>query len=599
MNVLKGTKCNNIFILEDRNWWEDNKNTFNKASDIILTYDFGLFLELKKIKGRVFYIDSLVKKSEMQKNNFLFYDFFKRWHYDSEQKDIFSFKGIQFGLALRLEIWNDLTFYVRNRTCLEEIRNVDYRNIYLGSEIIILSEILDELNIKYQKLKKSSSKMPSYFFPIHKWIDEKVRYKGFAGLKYIIRDWLSFFQSLVITLYDKTFTNYTKRPLIFIQEYHPTQTIIKALSKNSNFRVLLANFSRIIGYFRYVPIYGKEINYKSESLKLLKNFDDRKFNKLILSTNADVTERVNAIIVKRIADRLPDYLLNLNCIVNYVKLENLKLIVLIANMGKVATLIDCVGRVMNIPTYLIINGFMSGDFLDEAKHADYINAYSSSIKNCYFKNADNVFALGDPRMDAYSRRDCKNINRSNSTITIGASAHSIVDLNSFVAVEFEFLYDTLQSIRKSINNGLDIKKIIIKTRANGYLSQYVDFIKEYFSDLPIEIKSDITMTEVFINTDLYISLYSQTHFEAACLGIPCIYYKNDNQIFDPPFDFDSELVTVDNTIDLQKAIFDFFSGSTIFEEFSERHVLEKYIGPLDGNNLQRNLDFIYKLIKEK
>lgn len=593
---MKNIKCNNIFILENRNWWDQYKNTFNKELDIVLTFDFGLFLEVKKINGRAFYIDSLVDKIEMQKNNFLFYDFFKRWHYDFEMKDIFEFKGIQFGFALRLEIWNDLTFYIRNRICLEGIRNIDYCEIYLGSEMIILSEILDELKFNYKKLNKPTSKLPSYFFPIHKWLDEKVRYKGLNGLKYKLRDSASLFQSFIITLYDKIFTNYTKRPLIFIQEYHPTRKIAKIISKNPNFRVLLATFSRTIGYFRYVPIYSKGVNYRSESLELLKNLENRKFNKLILTTNIDVTEKAYSIILNRIADRLPDYLLNLDCIINYLKFENLKLIVLVTNIGKTATLIDCFGKAKGIPTYLIINGYMSGDFLDESKYAKYINAYSTSIKKYYFKNDDNVYVLGDPRMDYYSSIQQKKINRINPTITIGASAHSIIDLNSFLAVEFEFLYEILQSIRKSINNKLNLKKVIIKTRANGYLSQYVDFINEYFSDLPIEILSDVTMAEVFMNTDLYITLYSQTHIEASCFGIPCIYYKNDNEIIDPPFDFRSELVTVDDIIGLEKAILDFSSGSKIFEEFSKKSVLEKYIGPLDGKNLNRNLDFIYELI---
>jgi hypothetical protein len=596
MHVFENLNCNNIFLIENRNWWNVCKNKFNKDFDVVLTYDFGLFLEINSINGRAFYIDSLVSNIEMQKNNFLFYDFFKKWHHDSEQKDIFVFKGIQFGFALRLEIWNDLTFYIRNRICLEKIRSINYSNIYLGSEVIILSEILDELNLNYKNLNEPTSNIASYFFPIHKWLDEKVRYKGISGLKYKIRDLASLFQSLLITVYDKIFTNYDQRPLVFIQEYHPTRQIVKNISKRTNFRVLLATFSRTIGYFRYVPVYRKGINYTKESINLLKDFENRKFNKIILSNNIDITEKMYSIILNRIADRLPDYLLNLDCIINYLKFENLKLIVLVTNIGKNATLIDCFGKAKGIPTYLVINGYMSGDFLDESKYANYINSYSSSIKHNYFKSVENVYPLGDPRMDFYSGIQKKKINRIDPIITIGASAHSIIDLNSFLAVEFEFLYEVLQSIRNSINNDFKIRKVIIKTRANGYLRQYRDFINEYFCDLPIEILSDISMAEVFISTDLYISLYSQTHFEASCFGIPCIYYKNDKEIIDPPFDFKSELVTVDNISDLEKAILDFANGSTIFDDFLKKSVLEKYIGPLDGKNLDRNIEFITKLI---
>jgi CDP-glycerol glycerophosphotransferase (TagB/SpsB family) len=109
----------------------------------------------------------------------------------------------------------------------------------------------------------------------------------------------------------------------------------------------------------------------------------------------------------------------------------------------------------------------------------------------------------------------------------------------------------------------------------------------------------VAIYEVLQRTDLYISLYSQTLFEASCLGIPSIYYKKDKEYLDPPFDNKSELVTVDNVIALKQAFLDFKVDAPRFDAFLDKSIMEKYIGPLDGKNLERNLDFIYDILHKQ
>jgi CDP-glycerol glycerophosphotransferase (TagB/SpsB family) len=99
-------------------------------------------------------------------------------------------------------------------------------------------------------------------------------------------------------------------------------------------------------------------------------------------------------------------------------------------------------------------------------------------------------------------------------------------------------------------------------------------------------------------TDLYVSIYSQTLFEASCLGIPVIYYKKDKEILDPPFDQQSELVTVDTVAAFKQAFLDFQSNHDRFNAFLDKSIMEKYVGPLDGNNLERNLSFIHSLLQQ-
>jgi len=247
---------------------------------------------------------------------------------------------------------------------------------------------------------------------------------------------------------------------------------------------------------------------------------------------------------------------------------------------------------------MIINGLLGGAFCDEGKYSDYINGYSESIKKHYFADMDNVVCLGDPRMDDYILNEKSNsINRIMPTVSIGTSGFNNIDLNSYVAIEFDFIHDILSAFRDIYAGGGSFQ-LIIKVRPNGVLEQYIAFVKEYFPELIVEIVREESITQVLYRTDLYISIYSQTLFEASCLGIPVIYYKKDNEILDPPFDQKSELVTVDTVAGLKQAFYDFQSGHDRFNGFLERAVMEKYIGPLDGKNLDRNMEFIYSLLNQ-
>ena len=167
---------------------------------------------------------------------------------------------------------------------------------------------------------------------------------------------------------------------------------------------------------------------------------------------------------------------------------------------------------------------------------------------------------------------------------------------SFTAIEFEFMFDILNTFNDLNEMGYKFN-LIIKVRPNGFLSQYIAFASEYFANLKINIIQNGKIKNVLESTDLYISIYSQTIFEASCLGIPVIYYKKDKEFLDPPFDNKSELVTALNVEDLKNIYLEFLNNSDIFTPFLDKKVMEKYIGPLDGKNLERNLSFIYKLIE--
>lgn len=589
----RSKRYRNVLILESRAWWDHCREAYRPERDFVLTYDLGLLRDLRTLGGRAYYVDHLVDNSVMQENNFLIYRFFRDWHLDGNGRDIFTHRGVPFGLSFRLYIWDVFVFFIRARICLEELARLDYDALWVGTQQGTLESILAQMGLPYTTVPRpGKANQTGYFFPNFRWRDEKT---GRTSLPYRIADLLMAAQGILMYCVDLFQGLGKKRPLVFVQEYHPTREIIRRLRADPSLRIVHATFSRLPRLTRYIPIFRRAKKYHAVADSLLRDFGAKRNARLILANGLDISDSVYQVILERIAPLLPRTLRDLDCIVRYVDRNPIDLEVLIGNIGNVAPLVDSVCRNRSIPSYLIVNGLLTHAFLDEGKYATIINAYSQSMKTSYFRGMDNIVCLGDPRMDDYARSAQHRISRTASTVTIGASGHNNTDLNSYLAVEFEFMFDVLTALRSYKEQGR-ISRIVIKVRPNGYAEQYVRFVGEYFPELVDQILDSIPMKAVLERTDLYISIYSQTVFEASCLGVPCLYYKKDNEIMDPPFDGRSELVTATTPEELLAAIADFHSGSSRYDAFLRKSTMEKYVGPLDGGNLERNLNQIYSLL---
>lgn len=599
--IAAGSVFRNVFIVESRDAWSAIRLDFDPAQDLLLTYDFALRKQVEESGGTARYVDYLCEQSFMQENNFLMYRFFRDWHFDADGRDIFRHRGVDFGFSFRIEIWNDFTFYVRSRLCLEQLRGFAYQRIYLDSRLPLLREVLDDMELAFGVLERSDSVRDAaagYFFPIHRWINERLRIRL---PRHVLRDVVVTVQGVAMSWLDRVAACFGGRAGVFVQEYHPTRQLLQRLRQHPGIRVSQAHFSAAPGLMKFlrerpIPVYGGLSKYRARAARLIEAFRQRRSARLILSNGVDITDAVNRTIERKISEVLPESLRALDCVIRYLDRHPLRLVILIANLGQVAMLVDCVAKNKGIPSYMIINGLLGNEYLDEAKYATVINAYSTSIRDNYFRGMDNIVCLGDPRMDAYANGPARSTNRALPTITIGASGFSNIDLNSFLAVEFEFLHDVLSAIR-NVSNPVHCFRVVLKVRANGYRKLYREFTEEYFPGMIDLIVDDMPMRTVLDDTDLFISIYSQTLFEASCLDIPVIYHKNDREIIDPPFDGKSELVTTHDVSSLELALRDFLARSRRFDAFRDKNVMEKYIGPLDGKNLRRNLEFVLNLLE--
>lgn len=567
----------------------------------MLTYDLGLRQEVSRLGGQAFYVDHLVETEVMQKNNFLIYEFFRTWHLDREGKDIFVYREVPFGFSFRLEFWTDFVFHLQSRICLETLRSLKFESLEVGTHLGIVESILRDIGIPFTPVQLSGNPgLATYYFPAFRWMDERIRTKS---LKHYVRDLVTAIQGIVASWIDRARGAGSNRRGIFIHEYYPTRALVERLQHDSTVQVVLAHFSWASGWVKYlterpIPVWGDAERFQPEAERLMQLFREKRQARLRLTDCIDVTEEAYRVIEARVAARIAETIRTLDCVIRYLDNHPIQLIVLVANIGRVPTLVDCVGKARGVPRYLIINGMLGSAFLDEGKYATVINAYSASIKEHYFRGMTNVVCLGDPRMDDYmGKTSPRQINRETPTVTIGASGHNNTDMNSYLAVEFEFLFDVLQALRIVKDRGMSLR-VVIKVRSNGYREQYEQFCSEYFPGLVDEIIDRVSIKEVLKRTDFFISIYSQTLFEASCMGIPCLYYKKDDEIKDPPFDGQSDLVTVDDVDGLVQALSDFQAGDKRFDAFLDKSVMERYVGPLDGKNLERNLAFVHELLEK-
>lgn len=593
-----GKSYRTIYVLESRDYWGAVANDFDVNSDLVLTFDFGLKHLVESIGGSCHYIDQLCSVDEMQRNNFLAANFFKNWHYDRSNNDIFTSKNIAFGFALRIEIWSEYLYYVRLRANIEKIKKCSFERIVLYENKSPIRNIFDDAGINYSyKNTNIVSGNNAYFFDIHKYMSSALHGKS---AKDFLRSVAIFLISNVCFYLDTFFKKNTTS--IFIQHYYPTDSILRILKEDKSVRIITPTLIPQKGLKRLkqrlIPMQGSKNKYRQEAASLLNNFKKNKHFRLVLDGGIDISDGAYAVIEKKIETIIPEALRMLHSVIAYLKKIPISLEVMIANIGLLPTIVDCVLKANRVPSYLIINGLMLSKFGDESKYASFINSYGSEIKRNYFQGMDNVYALGDPRMDSYARyieTSTKVINRIYPTIGIGTSAFNNLDLISNSAIEFDFLYELLTAMRELKEEGVKFT-IAIKVRSNGVLEQYEFFVAEYFPNLDIKLHRDIPMVDFLSQTDFYISIYSQTVFEASCLGIPALYFKNDNLYLDSPFDGESELVTAKSKIEIKNAFLDFLSHDNKFDRFLDKSVMEKYLGPIDGESTQRNLNFINKIL---
>ncbi|MEI8084162.1 MAG: hypothetical protein WCI74_20165, partial [Actinomycetes bacterium] len=330
----------NVFVLDSRDWYATCRDRFDPATDLILTYDLALKLEIESQGGKAFFVDHLLQSEVMQDNNFRLYEFFRTWHTDASGADIFVYRGVPFGFSFRMDIWNELVFYVRARLCLEILRTLRFETLSVGTELGLAEIIISEMGMPFIPIRPdTTASRPSYYFPIHRWMTEHIRRQGLKARVLNIATWGI---GTLLSWWDRAQPRWRRRAAVFVQPYHPTFGVIRRLRKEGRVRVVTATISADVRWSRYVPVWGRTAPFQSVAAELLDDFRRKRTARLVLSTGIDVTDGVYRIVEKSIAPRMGASLRTMECILRYVDKNPIRLELLIANIGEIASLVGCV-----------------------------------------------------------------------------------------------------------------------------------------------------------------------------------------------------------------------------------------------------------------
>ena len=374
-----------IYIIDDKTAFYQINECYDPAKDLVLTFDFWVKRKVSEQNGNCKYIDRIISPLELQDNNHIIYKYFKTWHLKSDKSDIFEFRSIPFGMSFRQEIWNDFSFYLRLRISLKILNDYVYDKIITVSSFKLVFDALNDLQFEYSKIDIYESVI-SYYFPIFRWNQNAIRPNT---LKSKLRKIINFAIIKLQRILD-VFGYYNKGEYsLFIQSYHPTINIIKHLSKDQNVNLILEKTQNLkslnsIINDRLFPLKRMSKKYINEANKLIENLNSENHNRLILKDGDDATEGTLRIIKSCIEDKVSDYIRVLDSIIVFLNKRNLSYEILISNIGILSSLVDAYCKANGIDSYLIINGMLGKDYLDESKYATIINSYSKSIKNDYF-----------------------------------------------------------------------------------------------------------------------------------------------------------------------------------------------------------------------
>jgi len=585
-----------ICIVEDRNMWNACALSFDKKSDLILCVDFGLKKELRDSGYNVEFIDHLVSNVILEELNFKMHEFLNNWFKDSNGADLLKYRGLDLGDAHLLYIINEVDYFCHfffNIIALSYLK-YDKLMVMVNSNHTIY-DCLNIAGFRYEVVPSlpdnENGAKPVYLFPILKWVAEKT---SKPSLSHTLKNAVANCFDLMYNILDRL--NRKDKKYVYIHRYHPTLGIVNELQKVKNVQLVFNNYSGLKNILNERRIHFKTAKDNAKTVNTLLEFFTANRGGSLKYNGYDVTAHVYNIIDKILAEKLSYTINTADSIIDWFKNNRLDLMVPITNLWTENRLIMKYCQANNVPVFMIINGLLTFSYYQDAKDSDYVNCYSESIKEQYFNKSTNAVPLGDPRMDNYANLSNKRINYDNPTVVIGTAGFNPVDLNSYLAFEFDFLFDILHNLQLLNNTGAQIK-VILKIRGNGYVHLYESFVNEYFPNLDIELIQDAAFTEVIKKADLYISIYSQTLFEASCMGVPVIYYKKDTQVVHKPFDGHSELVTAFDSEGLLLILERFLNRDPLFERFKQKEVMQQYVGFIDGGNTKRNVDYILNLVR--
>ena len=600
-NKFSKSAYRQILIVETFDQFKTIEAEYSFHFDLVLTFDFELRGYIQKIGGEALYIDNLNSQQENQQNNSILQIFIENWSQNKDSRDLFVYRGINFSKALRILFLSELFDLVRLHSSLYQLTFLEFESLILVEHSSKLAEVLLELKLSFSQIQVPiSNRSKSFYFDDATYMDKSLRPRGFVP--FIFSHVFPHYFRLKFSI-DRRSRIQRRKKAVYIHAYHPTEPLINAMQEIEGLYLVYPNFVRGNGLRKLfnqsqIPYRKFKKLHDGQAIAMINNANSEYNQKLVLVSGLDLTKKAFELVTSKISETLPQCLSDLDVICDYQETMNFRLFVPVSSLGVRQILVESVLNSYSIPSFLILNGMMSSKVGDESKKSTYINCYSKGIKRDYFAGAKNALPLGDPRMDKYAHHSSKKFKSSvpgTVTIGIGTSGFNSIDLNSYAAIEFEFLQDILKILESRSNF---ITSVVLKTRSNNVRKQYEDFLLRFWNRSlnQIVISKDSNFSSFVASCELYISTYSQTLFEAAASGVAPIYYKKDTESLFPPFDGSGALMTAPNPEVLETYLEEILTKkSSLNSIIPGLDYIEEYVGQIDGQSVKRNLDFMLRI----
>ena len=204
-----------------------------------------------------------------------------------------------------------------------------------------------------------------------------------------------------------------------------------------------------------------------------------------------------------------------------------------------ARLVVRVAQKMQIPTFVLNDGFKADDIQQEGMAADVALAWSEAIRDCYFSRRPNsAIVTGNPRLERLSRIAARR--RDAQRVLVGAHSFSPVDLNCGRSDAERFLEQVLDGIAAA-HDHVD-PSVVVKLHPSDAQSYYGTLLQRH-ARLVVELRTRGDVIDMFDDCDVYVATYSTSLLEAIAAGLPAIYYQVNAQRLGPPFSDDDFLAS--------------------------------------------------------
>jgi hypothetical protein len=203
-----------------------------------------------------------------------------------------------------------------------------------------------------------------------------------------------------------------------------------------------------------------------------------------------------------------------------------------------ARLIVRVAQAMDIPAFVISDGFKADDVQQEGMTADVALAWSQAISEHYFnRRADGAIVTGNPRAQRLARVRAPRAAAGNASwrVLVGAHTFSPIDLNCRRSDAERFLDGVLAGV--AAPGARCDARVVVKLHPADSPGYYRTIVQRH-PRLAVDVRTRGDVVELFADFDVYVATSSTSLLEAVAVGMPIVYYRVGAQRLGPPFDGD-------------------------------------------------------------